>query len=279
VFRNLTNMTKALLFFGLAFGMTLIVSLLQPLLGDATMFLHMFTPTVAALLMLLVFTREGYTKAGWRSLGLHRAGLRWWSFALVAPLIVMTVVYGIVWSIGVGNPAMPEGFTPVSLLLEMLVSLVISTLFAIGEEIGFRGYLLPQLVHLGTTRALMLAGLMFGIWHFPLMLLTPLYPILGSWLIVGPIILATLTAAGVFYGSLRLNSDSVWPTTIAHGAINTYFKMFGLITVTASPLMLGYLAGETGVLTMIATALGAGWLLSRMRRRPVSPAVQAPSGA
>jgi len=34
-----------------------------------------FTPTVAALIMLLVVTREGYSKEGWKSLGLHRLGL------------------------------------------------------------------------------------------------------------------------------------------------------------------------------------------------------------
>jgi membrane protease YdiL (CAAX protease family) len=279
MFRNLTNTTKALLFYILAFGMTVTVSLLQPLLGEATMALHMFSPTVAAILMLLVITREGYTKASWSSLGLHRAGLRWWGLALVGPLVVMVAVYGIVWLSGVANPAMPDGFTPVSLLMELVVSLVITTLFAIGEEIGFRGYLVPRLMHLGTTRGLVLSGLMFGIWHFPLMLLTPVYPILGNWLIVGPIILVTLTAAGVFYGVLQLRSGSVWPATIAHGAINTYFKMFGLITVTASPLLLEYLAGETGVLTLIATVLGAAWLISRLRRPHASRAVHLPSGA
>ena len=66
---------------------------------------------------------------------------------------------------------------------------------------------------------------------------------------------------------------------LAHGAVNTAFKMFGLITVTASPLMLEYLAGERGVLTLIITALGAAWLIGRARRRNTSAAVQLPSGA
>src|SRR5262245_2708940 len=100
MFGNLTNITKAYLFFALAFGMTLTVSLLQPLLGEATMFLHMFSPTVAALLMLLLFTRDGYTKAGWSSLGLHRAGLRWWGIALLGPLVILTMAYGVVWISG-----------------------------------------------------------------------------------------------------------------------------------------------------------------------------------
>jgi uncharacterized protein len=279
MFRNLTDSTKALLFFALAFGMTLTVSLLEPLLGGVTMLLHMYTPTFAAVLMLLVVTRDGHTRAAWSALGLGRAGWRSWGLALLGPLVAVGGAYAVVWVAGLAHPAMPAGFTPATLLLELAATLVISSAFSLGEEIGFRGYLLPRLVHLGTTRGLVLAGLMFGIWHFPLMLLTPLYPVLGNWLIVGPIVLATLTAAGVFYGFFQLSSGSVWPATIAHGAVNTCFKMFGLITVTSAPLALEYLVGERGVLTLIVTVLGAAWLASRLRRRHVRQAVPMPSGA
>jgi membrane protease YdiL (CAAX protease family) len=274
MFRNLTDLTKAFIFFGLAFGMTITVSLLQPLLGEATMLLHMFSPTIATLLMLLVVTRDGYTKAAWSGLGLHRAGLRWWGFALLASLFIVAVPYVIAWLSGQAHPAMPAGFTATTLLLEVVASLVINAAFGVGEEIGFRGYLLPRLMGLGTGRALVLGGLMFGVWHFPLMLLTPIYPILGSWLIVGPIILATLTGAGVFYGYLRLNSNSIWPSTVAHGMINACFKTFGLITVTSSPLVLEYLAGERSALMMIVTGLAAAWMISRLRRRSAKPAVR-----
>jgi hypothetical protein len=51
-----------------------------------------------------------------------------------------------------------------------------------------------------------------------------------------------------------------------------------MFTVTASPLALEYLAGETGVLTLVATALGAGWILYRWHQRRSNLAVQVPSG-
>lgn len=85
---------------------------------------------------------------------------------------------------------------------------------------------------------------MHALWHFPLLLLTPIYPIVGSWLIVGPIFLVTLTTAGVFYGYLQLRSKSVWPATLAHGVINTSFEWFAMFTITTSPLALEYLAGS-----------------------------------
>jgi membrane protease YdiL (CAAX protease family) len=227
--------------------------------------------------MLLVITRDGYSKAGWVTLGLHHLGLRYWALALLGPLLLMGALYGIAWSSGVGQFVLPEGFTLPLLVSNLSTGLAIAFALALGEEIGFRGYALPQLMHLGPTRALLLSGLMFAIWHFPLMLLTPVYPILGNWLIVGPIILLTLTFASVFYGYLRLSSKSVWPSTLAHGVVNTSFAWLALFTATASPLALEYLVGERGLLTLAATGLVAGFILYRLRQRPGTLAEQLPA--
>jgi membrane protease YdiL (CAAX protease family) len=279
VFSNLTNSAKAFLFYVFAFGLTVCVSLLAPLLGGIYPFIHMYTPTLAVLIMMLVVTRDGYSRAGWATLGLHRLGLRFWALALLGPLVVMSAIYGFVWSIGVGQFALPDGFTLDKLALYLSTGLGIAVALGLGEEIGFRGYLLPRLMHMGTTRALLLSGLLHALWHFPLLLLTPIYPIVGSWLIVGPIFLVTLTTAGVFYGYLQLRSKSVWPAPLAHSVINTSFEWFAMFTITTSPLALEYLAGETGVLTLLATVLTAGFILYRLHQGRNRLVVQLPSVA
>jgi uncharacterized protein len=278
LFTNLTNSIKAYLFFAITFGLTVVVSLLYPIFGEITVFIHMYTPTLAALIMMLVVTRDGYSKAGWASLGLHRPGLRWWLLALLGPLVLMSVVYGIVWNTSVAQAVFPDGSRLGEMASNVAMGLGISSALALGEEIGFRGYLLPRLMQLGTSRALLLSGLLHAIWHFPLMLLTPVYPILGSWWIVGPIVLLTLTTAGVFYGYLQLRGKSVWPATLAHGMINLSFELFAELTVTTSPLALEYLAGETGLLTLVATTISAVVLLYRLRQRRSGLAVQLPAG-
>lgn len=278
MFTNLANSAKAFLFFALAFGMTLTTSLLYPILGALTGIIHTYTPVLALLIMMLVVTRDGYSKAGWASLGLHRLGLRFWALALVGPLVVMFALYGLMWSTGVGQFVLPDGFTVPLLVTNLSTGLGIAFALGLGEEIGFRGYLLPRLMHLGTTRALILSGLAHALWHFPLMLLTPIYPILGNWLIVGPIILLTLTTAGVFYGYLQLSSKSVWPSTLAHGVINISFEWLAMFTVTASPLALEYLVGERGLLTLAVTALVAGFIIYRVRQPRSTLAVQLASG-
>lgn len=265
MFTQLTTSAKAFLFFGIAFGLTLTVSLLSPLLGEATPLVHMFTPLLSTLLLLLLVTRDGYSKAGWAALGLQRAGFRAWGLALLVPFIILGFGYSVLWLTGIASFAVPAD-VPATLPLLLVVGIVMSSLVGFGEEVGFRGYLLPQLASLGHGRALLLSGLLHAIWHLPVLLLTPYYHSEGNLLIVVPLFLATLTLAGVFYGYLRLTMDSVWPSTLAHGAFNSFWSTFTAFTVTTSPLALEYLAGETGILPLTATAIVAGWVAYRLSR-------------
>jgi membrane protease YdiL (CAAX protease family) len=280
VFANLSDSAKACLFYVVALGSTLTLSLLYPVLGGITPVIHMFTPTLAVLILMLVLTRDGYNRAGWATLGLHRLGLRWWLLALVGPLLVFSALYALVWSSGVAQPVVPdEFFTPATLALMLVTGLGISVPLALGEEIGYRGYLLPRLMHLGTTRALLLAGLMHALWHVPLVLLTPVLPVVGNGLITLPAFVLTLTAGGVFYGYLRLRSRSVWPASVAHAAVNWYFAVFAALTVTASPDVLHYLTGEMGLLTLAVVALCAAVILHRLRQQTLRPGSFAPRPA
>src|SRR5829696_5153360 len=56
------------------------------------------TPVVAALIMLLVVTRDGYTKEGWKSLGLHRLGLNVWWIAFGVTLLITVAASAVVWA-------------------------------------------------------------------------------------------------------------------------------------------------------------------------------------
>jgi membrane protease YdiL (CAAX protease family) len=267
MFLHLTDTTKALIFYSIAFALAVLVTVLAPLIGAGAGFVTMFTPLIAVLIMLLVVTRDGYSRAGWRSLGLHRAGLRGWPLALLGPALVLGCTYALAWQIGVGSFVALAGGSA-DLALNLLVDLLIGGLIGgLGEEIGWRGYFLPHLLPLGRRRALLLSGLLHGVWHMPLLLLTPFYHGLGDRWIVVPLFLLTLTAAGMFYGYLRLTTESVWPAAIAHSSFNVFWDMFSKLTVAVSPLALEYLAGETGVFTLLGTAVVSGWLVYRLDRR------------
>ena len=277
MFTNISNLTKGIWFYIIAFGLVLAASLLSRQLGADPGLAIMFTPLIAVLFMFFVVTRDGYSKEGWLSLGLHRAGFRSWGLALLGPVAVLAFAYGLAWSLGIGKFTWP-GANPIIGLppSAILTGVSLSLLGALGEEIGWRGYLLPRLLSLGRTRALLLSGLLHGLFHLPLMLLTPFYHGLGERFIVVPLFLLALTAAGVWYGYLRLTSQSVWPAAIAHTSLNIFAEQLANVTLAVSPLALEYLVGESGVFTLIAIVLSVGWLLYRLNRQqraaPVGPA-------
>jgi membrane protease YdiL (CAAX protease family) len=278
MFNQLSSLAKATIFYGLALGLILLLALLGQGLGEMILVFAMFTPLAAVLFMQFVVTRDGSTRAGWRILGFHQLGFRSWGFAILAPFLVMLCTYGIVWSSGIGrlDQTVLNGVimldSPVGVLqitFNILRGLMLSMFLALGEEIGWRGYLLPQLLPLGRTRALLLSGLLQGIWHLPLILLTPFYHTGGDRLTVVILFLLTLTVAGIFYGYLRLTSQSVWPAALAHGAFNMFLSTFAAMTVAVGSVdVLEYWAGESGVITLVATTLAAAWLLYRLQRQP-----------
>jgi hypothetical protein len=236
MFTNFSNLRKASWFYILAFGLSLVVAFLSPLLGGLTPPAIMFTPLIGVLLMFFVVTRDGYSKAGWLSLGLFRPGVRNWGLAILAPVLVMLCTYGIAWGIGIGRLdqtalagviALDGPGNILSTLFRVLLGLSLSTILALAEEIGWRLFLLST------------------------------------------------TVGGVFFGYLRLTSASVWSAALGHGAFNMSWSTFTSITVAiASPVVLEYWAGESGVLTLIEVALVAGWLLYRLREQPAATLIE-----
>jgi uncharacterized protein len=283
MFTKLTDTSKAAIFsvlvLLLAVGAALSIRLLELAPNIGMWVLWSCTPTVAALLMLLVVTRDGYSREGWKSLGLHRLGLSVWWIAFGLTLLITVAATAIVWATPLASFAMPEGGI-VDPLIGFLIQVVILALtFALWEEIGIRGYLLPRLLSLGRKRALALSGLVWATWHMPLILLTPVFPV-GNKLISLPLFYGTVVAASFFYGYLRIYTGSVWPASIAHSVHNAAWGTLGAFTATSYPVIVNkYLVGDYGVLILIGAVLGAIWVGRRlMRSGPDEPRPSVASG-
>src|SRR6266508_4487661 len=103
MFSHLSDLKKAGLFYGLAMilSITVVLSLRARLPeAEVVIMMNMMTPLLATLIMLFVVTREGYTRDGRSSLGLGRSGWRSWVLALLLPLPVLAVIYGLAWLSG-----------------------------------------------------------------------------------------------------------------------------------------------------------------------------------
>ncbi|MEE2043507.1 CPBP family intramembrane metalloprotease [Nocardiopsis tropica] len=126
----------------------------------------------------------------------------------------------------------------------------VNLLPALGEELGWRGWLLPKLMPLGTLPALLVSGVIWGLWHAPLILLGYNYPDAPGWLGLAAMV-GMCVLIGAVFGWLRLRSGSVWPAALAHAAFNG----------AGGSYLLFAKAGEH-VDTTQATVLGwSGWIV------------------
>lgn len=263
---QLGRATQAFTFIGLVLLVGVGVALAIPDgASEAVIIPYMYTPMLVALVMMLVVTREGYHRDAWREIGLRRAGLRWWPVAVGAPVVVGLA--GLVASYALPS-AEPVAGNVVAAVSEFLILGVVATVgWTLGEEFGWRGYLLPRLRVLGDGWALVISGAVWAAWHMPVIFLTDLYHADGNRLIVLPLFVLTAMAAGTFIGYLRIASGSVWPSTIAHTAHNATWNLTGVFIVTTSPAAEEYVGGDTGVVigvgSLVAAALLAWWV-----RRP-----------
>ncbi|GAA0534389.1 abortive infection protein [Saccharopolyspora subtropica] len=151
----------------------------------------------------------------------------------------------------------------VQLLAMVLLAPLINSVVAFGEEWGWRGWLLPRLTGAGTVRALLVSGLVWGVWHAPLTLLGYNYPQLGP--LAAVVFAGFCTVYGVVMGWLRLRSGSVWPPVLAHGAFNASAGLPMLVGSAAEPPNL-LVAGSTGLLGWVLFAV-LGMVV--LRRWPV----------
>ena len=146
-----------------------------------------------------------------------------------------------------------------------LLYALLTTPLTFGEEWGWRGYLLPQLLPLGQWPALLLSGAIWGLWHAPIILIGfdyPMHPALGILLI---------TLLGIIFGTLlgwtRLKTGSVWPAVLGHSAIDASagaVLVFGRAGAPFDSAVLG-LTGWTGwIVPLLIIAL-----LVIMRQLPV----------
>ncbi len=255
-------------FYTISLTLAILLAAPAPHLGRVVLLLTMFTPAIAVVLC-RVLSPEG-KRFRLAEVGLSCLGLRYWPFALVVPVVAILPGYLLVWGTGIGSVAeLPADANPFQMAVSFTLSIVFgAAIGALGEEVGWRGYMLPRLIEaLGTGKASLLTGFLHGLWHVPLIVLTPYYLADAPALIIVPLFLTLLTLTGPVFTYLRLASGSILPIALMHHAWNGYWETLAGITTGENAALIAYLSGESGIASIAMLAVICLWL---WRRQPES---------
>jgi uncharacterized protein len=174
--------------------------------------LEMWSVGLAGLMTLAIIDRS------LRDLGLHLGPARYFLIAAAMPVIYCTAVYVPVWVLGLGRFA--GGAVLWAGIQSALIHLPRSLFFAAGEELGWRGVLVPNLARTGEwKRVVLLPGAIWAVWHYPDILFFG-YNVDTPAIYAVTCFSISLLGLGAFLSWLRLVSNSVWPAVLFHGVHN-----------------------------------------------------------
>lgn len=229
--------------------------------GGRYVLMLMWCPGVAALVTRLIFQHD-LRGEGWLP-GRSRYALL--GYAL--PIVYASIAYGVVWLTGFG--ALDSGRFHTSPLRFIALGTVLSLSSALGEELGWRGFLVPKLAE-GTTftRTALVSGTIWAAWHMPLIILADYN---GGTPIPYSIACFFVMVLGISFPMawLRLRSGSVWPAALLHASHNLYIQGY-FDTVTVSTGITKYLLSEFGAVLALTAAI-TGFAFWRLRDHLATP--------
>jgi uncharacterized protein len=285
-----TDRRGVLWFLGLTFAVTYAVELaviaagfridsgrVPPMAIQYAVLLVMWVPAVATFATTRWVTREGMGGTMLR----FGSWKPYVAMAVVVPLW-FAAVYGLTWALGLAQPDwrldglfaiiratgadMTGAPSPLLVLVALLATSVtagplLNSVFALGEEIGWRGYLLPKVAPLGLPAAHLITGVIWGLWHAPIVLVGFNYP--GAPL-AGLVAMCCLTTAlGITLNVLTLRYKSTLLAAWIHGLFNSQaYGIWRLLFPGVNPLFGGF-TGLIGILGLLLLGGAATWVTGR----------------
>ncbi len=285
---------RILLFLAFAFGIAWAAALVIALTGGivaSPALVPGSNYTLAFLLIAIVYMgapaiahilTRWISREGWKNTALRlnfRRGWPFWLAAWVLPAvftILGAAVYFLIFprdfdpNLTLLNQMLAQagpsaaGLSAVTLIViqtlqAVLIAPLLNGLFTFGEEFGWRAYLLPKLMPLGGRRAVLVLGVIWGVWHWPIIAMGhnygleyPGFPWLGMLMMV---VLCIGLSAFLSWATLR--GGSVWPAVIGHAAVNGISSLGALVLVAGAgnPLIGPMPVGIIGMAAWIVAAV------------------------
>ncbi|WPQ62741.1 CPBP family intramembrane glutamic endopeptidase [Chitinophaga sancti] len=238
----------------------------------------MWSPALSAFLTSLIIKRP-ISAMPWKW---GEARYQLWSY--LVPLLYSLAGYLIIWTVGWGkfyDPAfvggvaesfglekLPKGFViALYILLTASISMVRSVSSALGEEIGWRGFLVPEMYKvMGYTKTCLITGCIWALWHLPILLFADYNSGTPAW--YGFSCFSMLVISGSFiFTWFSLKSGSLWTAVLLHASHNLFIQaIFTPLTLTSDKTK--YYYDEFGIVIPILSVLVAIYLWNRRGELP-----------
>ncbi|HIY24613.1 MAG TPA: CPBP family intramembrane metalloprotease [Candidatus Brachybacterium merdigallinarum] len=217
---------------------------------------------LSPLLAALIVRRRG--RPWWRDLALAVPSWRLLGIAVIVGALAFAAAPLLKNLLGLALGA-PLGTTPLlPLLLAIPAVLVMQTVFAIGEEAGWRGWLHDQLAPLGLWRMSLLTGVLWSLWHLPVVIALGLQGREAVTYLLTIVMVAPLLAI------MREISGTAWAAVIGHGLFNSLRVAIDQNLLGPVDPGLAWLIDGLGTVCWIVVAVLA-WTSTR-QLRPARPA-------
>lgn len=250
--------------------------------------LGMWAPAIASLIMAKAVERTSWrTRVGLRFRGRWRRLLVWMPLALVVMMAVHALsalvmvlrgvpgdLTGATWlaimqqqmTAATGLPTSPLTVIGITALVAA-AGLVVTFFLTLGEEIGWRGWLWPALRPLGRFRAALVGGVIWSLWHLPIVLIGHSYTGSPRWLAVLAFLLPCV-AMTLLFGALTDRAlGNPLPATVAHATMNSQLGLvLSLVGTTQTGAAMSLVIDTPMGLTGAAVMLLAGTLIGLHRR-------------
>lgn len=138
------------------------------------------------------------------------------------------------------------------LLQGLVAGITINAAVALGEELGWRGFLHQELTYLGFWKSSTLIGIIWGLWHFPLILKGhnyPQHPVAG----VAMMTLFCVLLSPLF-AYVRIRANSVVAAAVMHGSLNATGGLAILPIRGGNDLTVG-ITGLAGLIVLVLANL------------------------
>lgn len=249
---------------------------------SALLSLSMFAPMLAA-----AISRPGLRHMGWKP---HiKKNWRWILAAWFLPVLLGTLGAALyflntpgAWDISLSYAYQSLGtdgiqqlensgltlklYTVISAVSAVTYAPFVNMLLAVGEEAGWRGTMYPVLkLRFGTLKGRIIGGVLWGIWHWPIMILAGYEYGTAYWgaPVTGPLLFCVISVSmGILFDYLYEKSMCVWVPALCHGAINAFAGIPILFLNPAyadrlllGPLMVGIISGLPLILIAVTVCV------------------------